>query len=349
MSVSDGPSAAAAPPPERPRVELLFAGELYYDLVFAGLPELPAPGSEVFAQSFTAVPGGTATRCVAAARLGAPTAVLASVGADMFGDRLHQDLGAEPLLDLRWMRRDPRRQTPVTVAVTDRDDRSFISYHDGSPCGSLDACPQASDLPDARLCHLSVAEPLPQWAAALRARGTRLVGGVGWDAGGRWSAEVLDRLSEVDVFCPNEVEAMRYTRTGSAERAARALAERVPLVLVTRGERGVLAIDSATGERAEVDGLRMPAVDPTGAGDVFIASYLYAALREDWSLTERLRFAVLCAGLSVCRLGGSSSAPTWQAIRAYLDSARPDGYGFLSGTAAAAPDIRTSSGKDSLC
>ncbi|WP_051939095.1 carbohydrate kinase family protein [Phaeacidiphilus oryzae] len=355
MSASEGPSATPPPAPAatRPRVDLLFAGELYYDLVFAGLPGLPAPGREVFAESFAAVPGGTATRCVAAARLGAPTAVLASVGTDMFGERLHRDLGAEPRLDLRWLRRDPRRHTPITVAVTDRDDRSFISYHDGSPCGS--ECPDAPPLPDARLCHLGIADRLPNWAAAVRARGTRLVGGVGWDASGRWSAEVLERLAEIDAFCPNEGEAMRYTRTGSAEEAARALAARVPLVLVTRGERGVLAIDSAAGERAEVDGLRMPAVDPTGAGDVFIASFLYAALREEWSLTERLRFAVLCAGLSVCRLGGSSSAPTWQAIRAYLDSARPEGYGFLSGTAAAdavvppAAPSALPSGKDHPC
>ncbi|MEU6572729.1 carbohydrate kinase family protein [Streptomyces sp. NPDC046805] len=327
-------------------VDLLFAGEFYYDLVFAGLPGMPSPGSEVFAQSFAAVPGGTATRCVAAARLGARTAAYGSVGADMFGERLLRDLSGEQHLDLRWLSRDARRHTPITVAVTGERDRAFISYHDGSACGSTEARSAGHPPPDARLCHLSVATPMPDWAAPLRARGTRLVGGVGWDATGRWSSEVLDRLAEIDVFCPNDIEAMRYTRSDSAEEAARALAERVPLVLVTCGARGVIAIDSGSGERIEVPALALPAVDPTGAGDVLIAAFLYAELQKDWALTERLRFAVLCAGLSVCRLGGSSSAPDWQTIRAHLESSRPDGYGFLT---AAGPDHITFAGKDHLC
>jgi bifunctional ADP-heptose synthase (sugar kinase/adenylyltransferase) len=51
-------------------------------------------------------------------------------------------------------------------------------------------------------------------------------------------------------------------------------------------------------------------LDPTGAGDVFVAGFVTGTL-AGWALTDRLAFASLCAALSVQEFGGSLSAPGW--------------------------------------
>ena len=57
-------------------------------------------------------------------------------------------------------------------------------------------------------------------------------------------------------------------------------------------------------------------LDPTGAGDVFLAALMVGTLR-DWPLQQRLRFANLCAGLSVRDFGGALAAPGWGEVAAW--------------------------------
>ena len=71
-----------------------------------------------------------------------------------------------------------------------------------------------------------------------------------------------------------------------------------------------MGIDARTGEEAEVRGLGVDALDPTGAGDVFSAGFVYGTL-AGWPLKQRLCLANLAAALSVRHFGGSLSAPGW--------------------------------------
>jgi bifunctional ADP-heptose synthase (sugar kinase/adenylyltransferase) len=77
------------------------------------------------------------------------------------------------------------------------------------------------------------------------------------------------------------------------------------------------------------------ALDPTGAGDVFVAAFATGTL-AGWPLEYRLRFAALCAGLSVRHFGGSLSAPGWADIATWwsetgaADPQLAKAYGFLT-------------------
>lgn len=302
---------------------LLFAGDVFCDLVFSGVTA-PEQGAEVYADAFTVTPGGVANRAVAAARAGAPTKLLSRLGDDVLGQHVYATLTAEPLLDTSMLTVVPGHQSSVSVALTGPEDRSFITYEE-----HLDALTVPEDLGPVAATHVGIAKPLPDWVARLRAGGTTVVGGVGWDHTGAWSGGVLDRLAEVDVFVPNDVEAMRYTRTDTALDAAKALAERVPLAVVTCGGQGVVAVDSAHGVVVTADTVAVDVVDPTGAGDVFVATFM-AGAHHGWDLSTRLRFATASAAYAVTGLGGAASAPDPEQLRVFLRrTAAPGDWSFL--------------------
>lgn len=308
-------------------VDVLVVGGVYCDLVFAGA-EVPEVGGETFSAGFAISPGGVANRAVAAARAGASVRLLTHLGDDPLGRHVHQLLDAEPGLDTSWVIHVRDHQSPVSVSLTSAQNRSFITYLED--LGPLDLPLAPGDIGDVGAVHVGVAEELPAWVADLRARGTVVVGGVGWDASGEWSPTVLERLGGVDVFVPNDDEAMRYTRTDTALHAAHALADHVPLAIVTRGVHGVIAVDSATGTVVDVPSVPVPVLDPTGAGDVFVAAYM-AARTRDWDLATQLRFAGLHASLSVMGLGGAISAPHRHDLLAFIAAHRPPGdWSFLT-------------------
>lgn len=305
-------------PVSTPQVDLLFAGAVFCDLIFSGVP-MPAPGAEVYADAFTLTPGGAANLAVAGCRLGASTALLSELGDDALGSRVDAILSAEPDLDLTWLRRTPGYQSPVTVSLTGAHERSFITYQAGSA-----PLEWPEDAPRVGATHVHVQHDLPEWVARLRSQGTTIFGGVGWDSTGAWSNSVLHRLDEIDVFVPNDLEAMRYTETNSAQDAARELGRYVELAVVTRGSLGVVAFQRSTGRLIEVPTVEVQSIDPTGAGDVFVA-VLMATERFEWPLEERLRLASLSASLSVRTLGGAASAPCPSDIEDFLTRVRPDG------------------------
>jgi sugar/nucleoside kinase (ribokinase family) len=133
---------------------------------------------------------------------------------------------------------------------------------------------------------------------------------------------------------------MRYTRTDSAAAAAAVLAEHVPLVVVTCGDEGVLAVDAAAGRTVHLPAVPTTAVDPTGAGDVFVATFM-AGERHGWDLDTRLRCAALGAAVSVSTLGGAISAPRLPDLSDFVTAHDlPGDWSFLP-TPPLAPSERT--------
>lgn len=313
------------------RPDVLLTGLLFYDLVLTGLAKPPAPGEEVWTAGMGCGPGGIANLAVAASRFGLRTSLAAVFGDDFYGEHCRDVLRDQEDVDLSLSRTADGWPTPVTVSLAHGGDRALVT-HGQEPPYSQDAL--MGDPPEARtaLVHLE-AEPR-EWIAKAAANGTRVYADVGWDPTQQWSRDLLDQLALCHAFLPNEHEAMAYTRTDTAAAALRALADLVPVAVVTRGGHGAVAVDQTTGEYAEVPALDVDVLDATGAGDVFGASFVAASL-GGWPLAERLRFAVLAAGLSVQHPGGALAAPGWYGVDRWWRSspADPDlrrAYGFLA-------------------
>ncbi|MGW8986252.1 carbohydrate kinase family protein [Streptomyces parvus] len=344
--------------PRDPACDVFLTGPVFLDIIFTGLDSAPVRGTESWARGMGSSPGGVANMATALARLGLRTALAAAFGDDHYGEYCWDALEQGEGIDLSMSHTVPGWHSPVTVSMAYEGERTMVSHgHEapapapvagtGSRAGTAGASgtstgasapvfPQCPPRARAAVASLTPGRSEPWVATAARA-GALVFGDVGWDETGRWDLDALPDLAHCEAFLPNAEEAMRYTRTDCPRAAAHALAERVPLAVVTLGAEGAYAVDGRTGTAAAVPAIEVEALDPTGAGDVFVAGFVTGTL-ADWPLADRLAFAGLTAALSVQEFGGSLSAPGWAEIAAWWqlirtcdrqDPAALERYAFL--------------------
>jgi len=302
---------AAGRTPDGPEFDVFMSGVVFLDIIFTGLARQPGPGTEEWADGMASCPGGIANLAIAARRLGLRTSLAAAFSEDDYGDFCWRTMEQGEHIDLSHSRRFADWHSPVTVSMSVDRDRSMVTHGHPAPVPMADLI---ADPPRSRAVMVDLGDGedglLPDWVGRARSAGALVFADVGWDATEAWREQVLDRLAVCDAFMPNAVEAMAYTRTSTAQEALYALADRVPLAVVTNGPHGALAIDAGTGEEVSVPALRVDALDPTGAGDVFGSALLIGTL-AGWRLVDRLNFASLCSSLAIQQFGGSLAAPGW--------------------------------------
>lgn len=293
-----------------PGFDVFASGMVFLDIIFAGLPGLPKPGTEIWSEGMASCPGGIANFGIAARRLGLRTSIAGAFGDDDYAEFCWRTLSDEGV-DLSHSKRYPEWHSPVTVSLAVEHDRSMITHGHPAPEpeSQMIGTPPATLSVKCDLAEHSVFEP-SGWVLASRRQGALVMADVGWDPAAGWQPQVLDNLQHCDVFVPNAVEAMSYTRADSVRVALYELADRVPVAVVTDGANGAHAIDNRTGEEASVPAVVVPELDATGAGDVFSTGFLLGTL-AGWPLEQRLDLACLCSALALQQYGGSLAAPGW--------------------------------------
>lgn len=318
--------------PQDPACDVFLTGTVFLDIIFTGLDSAPVRGTESWARGMGSSPGGVANMATALARLGLHTSLAAAFGDDHYGEYCWDALEQGEGIDLSMSHTVPGWHSPVTVSMAYEGERTMVSHGHEAPAPGASAVPgQASPAPNPAFpqcpprARAAIASLVPgrsePWVATAARHGALVFADVGWDETGRWDLDALPDLAHCEAFLPNADEAMRYTRTDCPRAAAHALAERVPLAVVTLGAEGAYAVDGRTGAAAQVPAIAVEALDPTGAGDVFVAGFVTGTL-ADWPLADRLAFAGLTAALSVQEFGGSLSAPGWAEIAAWWQRIR---------------------------
>jgi sugar/nucleoside kinase (ribokinase family) len=110
----------------------------------------------------------------------------------------------------------------------------------------------------------------------------------------------------VDILFANEQEIVELSGEGDFEAAVAAVSPKVPLLVVTRSEKGAIAV--AGGERVEVGAEPVAAVvDTTGAGDLFAAGFL-AGHAQGRTLEQSLRMGAIAAAEVISHFGARPEA-----------------------------------------
>src|SRR5262245_31266060 len=194
------------------RARILVVGEINPDLVLQGAHAFPAPGKEVLVDDFVTVLGSASAICaMGLTRLGDAVAFVGKVGTDPWGAHCVETMAAAGI-DVSHVVRDPALKTGVTVSITSPRDRSLVSFLGAS------AALRAADVGEgalrgARHLHVSsyfLQEGLRPGCRSLfaRARAAGLTTSLdpGYDPSERWGRDLLETLTEVDIFLPNERE-----------------------------------------------------------------------------------------------------------------------------------------------
>ncbi|HSX55371.1 MAG TPA: adenosine kinase [Sphingomonas sp.] len=105
----------------------------------------------------------------------------------------------------------------------------------------------------------------------------------------------------VDILFANENELLALAELDDCEDAIAKIAAQVPVLVVTRSEKGAVAISN--GERATVPAEPIDkVVDTTGAGDLFAAGFLHGQA-QGWSLEKSLKLGAVCAAEIISHYG----------------------------------------------
>jgi hypothetical protein len=130
----------------------------------------------------------------------------------------------------------------------------------------------------------------------------------GWILATHWN-DVTEQLAEVDFVSTSAADPPQ------AERFRDKVADLIPVLAMTEGEQGAKVY--VGGRRYHVPAFRREPVDPTGAGDVFAASFL-VALRDGMEPLEAAQFACCSASFTVEREGVDGVPPDRQTVRERL-------------------------------
>jgi sugar/nucleoside kinase (ribokinase family) len=284
------------------KVDVVCVGDPFLDLIFLGLTTMPTLGEERLAKRLKIVPGGMGNVAYALRRLGLDAVICAPIGRDLAG-RLLAELMAD--VGVPWHGR-PTDATPVTVAMPVAGDRALLSLMpdptvDADTLRGMTMRAVVVDLPSVPLLP-----PVPRTYAV-----------VGDPEVAAMDGRLPGRLDDIHALVLNQREATGLTGLVDVHAAAARLAALGTTVVVTRGADGALAVEP-DGLVVEVPARRADVADATGAGDLFVAAYVWADL-DDRPLDERLRLATSYASVSLEQATDTPKGITANELRDVLD------------------------------
>jgi len=258
------------------------------------------------------VSGGSAANTLAGmAALGARCAFIGQVADDPLGEVFAHDIRAAGIA----FATEPRAGDPPTgrcmIFVTPDGQRTMNTFLGSSqflPAAALDV----DDIAASAVLYLEGYLWDPEEPRAAMRRAIEAARGAGRKVAFTLSdpfvisrhgddfRELIAR-GQIDILFANEAELAALTGIEDCEEGLAKLAQDVPVVIVTRGEHGAVAI--AGGERAQAPAEPVErVVDTTGAGDLFAAGFLFGHVRGR-PLAECLRTGAICASEVISHFG----------------------------------------------
>jgi fructokinase len=310
--------------------EILF--DCLADQIGLSLPEVT---------SWTAYPGGApANVACALVKLGIPAAFIGCVGKDQAGEELIQLLDSVGVNRTGVQRHETEPTRQVYVLRSSTGDRQFAGFGDNPVDGFADAYLQAAELPRELFVEaeylvigtLELAYPETR-AAVFRAleladeHYLKIVLDVNWRPM-FWQDEqealpLIQQLWQyVDFVKLAEEEAQWLFKTTDAAAIAHKL-NSVEGVVVSGGDAQVSYCLSDNA--GKVTPFAVEVQDTTGAGDAFLAGFIYklcqyqlSSLSEPDVAREIVTYACAVGGLTTTKPGAIAAQPTAMEVEAFL-------------------------------
>lgn len=300
--------------------KVIVFGSLNMDITIE-CDTMPKAGETLEGRNFFTNPGGKGgNQAVAAAKLGAPTYMIARVGKDLFGGQLRSALAGYGV-DCTYLSESDSKNTGVAVITRCEGDNRIIlssgANHEMTARDVDTVLEQVSEPQDIFVTQYEcdAAAVIDSLAAAKR-RGLFTLFNPA-------PAKAIppEAYSNIDLIVVNQTECEYLTGLYPTEAAScqnalnRFFAMGVGNAIITLGSRG--SICRIGTETVQVESYSVPNVDTTAAGDTYIGALASALVRGD-TMEDSMRFATKAAALTITRQGAQISIPYQNEIETYF-------------------------------
>lgn len=278
---------------------------------------LPVEEEVLRAEGFSIQGGGpVATAIVAAARLGARTAMIDALGDDWRGRHIREEYAREGVGTDFLVTRPGHTSATAIVLVRRASGKRTIVWSPGSaPELTIEEVPWHA-LDQAAYLHVNGrhGEACLEACRYARAHGVR----VSFDGGaGRYREETRRIVPLSDLCIVARSFAALYTGQDDPQHAGPALLDAGPAIVgITDGVRGSW-IFSRDGEHFHQPTFSVSVVDTTGCGDCYHGAFV-SALSRGLDLRPAAELASAAAALNARKLGGREGLPTLPEVKAFL-------------------------------
>ncbi|KAF5732317.1 fructokinase-7 isoform X1 [Tripterygium wilfordii] len=296
------------------------------------------------APAFTKAPGGApANVAVGISRLGGSSAFIGKVGDDEFGYML-SDILKQNSVNNSGVRYEPTARTALSFVTLRADgEREFLFFrHPSADMLLHEAELDINLLKQARIFHYGsislIAEPCrsAQHAAISIAKKSGSI--LSYDPNLRlalWPSpeaareNIMSIWDQADIIKINEDE-ISFLTGGDDPNDDNVVLEKLfhpnlKLLIVTEGSEGCRYYTQEF--KGRVPGIKVKAIDTTGAGDAFVSGILnnlasdVNLFRDEKRLREALLFANACGAITTTERGAIPALPTRQAVLQLLSKA----------------------------
>ncbi|WOV88161.1 ribokinase [Sporosarcina oncorhynchi] len=299
----------------KPKVTVI--GSANVDLVIE-TDRFPSPGETILGNTFHQFLGGKgANQAVAASRLGADVTFIGSVGEDIFGQQIVDNLRKEKV-NVEHVLTIPTVSSGIAnIQVAEND--NIITVIPGANANlteeyiqSLSAVIVASDI-----VVLQLEIPLEAVTIAIEIADKGNVPVILNPAPAVPLPE--DLLRKVTFITPNETEMAILTSNAGQDFSVlfqQMFALGSKSVVMTYGKHGVIYGERQR-ELQNYPALTVQAIDTTGAGDTFNAAFA-VCIACGKSVEEAIVYANAAAALSITKLGAQTGMPTEDEVNRFL-------------------------------
>ncbi|XP_076247757.1 ribokinase isoform X2 [Calliopsis andreniformis] len=269
---------------------------------------LPKPGETIVGNKYEIKYGGKgANQCVAAAKLGASTSIVASLGSDIYAQE-YLKIFKEENIDVSHVQIQNNQHSGIAhITVADNGSNAALSPR------HVDSAAEVVKGAAVLLCQFET--PIESTLHALKlhkGHGLSIVNGAP-----AMENVISDIFQYCDIFCVNETEAEVMTGVQpvgplNMQKAIDKLLDKgCGTVILTLGEIGAAYASKENRIAKMIHTTPVKPVDTTGAGDAFLGALAYfKAYHPGLSMDECIRRACVVATKSVLQFGTHASFPS---------------------------------------
>ena len=290
-------------------IDLTCLGILVLDVLGKTINEFPAEGTSVYFDSMQLFPGGCAYNTgVDAKRLGLTVSIQGKVGNDQFGNVLLDCLKRENISVDKIAKANVNTAFSF-VMIPDSGQRRIYNTPGANHTFCLDDI-DFDSIKDSKVMHIAGSSLMPKLDGSPTVellkfcKENNVITSMDPVFKAGIANIIVPALPYLDIFLPNTEESELITGLKKPEEQLNFyLNHGVGIAGIKMGEKGALISNGK--ERFELGAYNVSVADTCGAGDAFIAGFIYGMLKG-WDLYTNAKFATATAAHCVQSDGATS-------------------------------------------